>query len=286
MKKLLLILGAAALLFSAQLMRQQGDYAHDQRAMKKTDDQLLGTHLYLPREDAESVDINFYRPDTDRTVPLIINLHGGAFIAGDADALDSQSDRLSRAWDCAFATVNYTLARDGVTIAYGTQEVTDTVKYFKAHAAEYGIDPDQIVLLGYSAGGCHAMMSALQLKAEDVDVAAQVLCYAFVGEAVKTYQALRPDQQQSIAPALFLLADNDPISDASLTYEASLRQAGVSTAVVRCLSAKHAFLEETNPEYADLKTATANTPDQKLLAQEAEQDIKSWLDTHVFIDRM
>lgn len=278
MKKVLLALGAAALLLSAQLVGQQIDYANDQKAMQKTDEQLLGTHLYLPREDEEPVDVNFYHPEGTQTVPLIINLHGGAFIAGDADALDSQSDRLSRAWNCAFATVNYTLARDGVSIEYGTQEVVDTVNYFKAHAQEYAIDPEQIVLMGYSAGGCHAIMSALALKEEGVDVAAQVLCYPFISDAIEKYQKLTPEQQQTMAPALFVLADNDPISEGSLGYETALKDAGVSTEVLRYPAAKHGFLKETNPEYANLKTATAHSPEQEALAHQAEQNIQNWLD--------
>lgn len=281
MKTLLLILGAAALLFSAHLTGQQIDYANDQKAMQKTDEQLMGTHLYLPRESENAVDVNFYHPDGAQTVPLIINLHGGAFIAGDADALDTQSDRLSHDWNCAFATINYTLARDGVSIEYGTQEVIDAIQYFKSHAQEYAIDPERIVLMGYSAGGCHAIMSALALKEEGVDVAAQVLCYPFISDAIEKYQKLTPEQQQTIAPALFVLADNDPISEGSLGYETVLKNSGVSTEVLRYPTAKHGFLEETNPEYANLKTATAHSPEQEVLAHQAEQDIWNWLDAQL-----
>ena len=82
----------------------------------------------------------------------MINVHGGAFVAGDADTLDTQSDRIAKAWGCTVVTVNYKLMKDGITKQYAVDEVKDTVKYMTAHADEYGIDSTRIFLLGYSAG--------------------------------------------------------------------------------------------------------------------------------------
>ncbi|KAF1682751.1 alpha/beta hydrolase [Veillonella sp. R32] len=105
-----------------------------------------------------------------------MNLHGGAFIAGDADTLDSQSDRIKRKWNVNVVTVNYKLAKDGYDIAYGTREIVDVVKYFVENASEYNIDTDKIFILGYSAGGDHAMASTLILKQDNVDIAGQIIC--------------------------------------------------------------------------------------------------------------
>ena len=95
--------------------------------MVKSDEELIGTHFYVPRDGKESVDVNLYIPDraAGELLPMVFNLHGGAFIAGDADTLDTQSDRIAKDWNAVVVTVNYKLAKDGITIAYGTEEVVD-----------------------------------------------------------------------------------------------------------------------------------------------------------------
>ncbi len=226
-----ILLIAAMLFLLNQAKRNSEAWAENQAAMVKTDDELLGEHFYVLRQDMEAVDVNLYLPENGENLPVVFNLHGGAFIAGDADTLDSQSLRLSQDWNAVIVTVNYKLAVDGISIEYGTQEVVDTVKYFLEHAEEYRIDPSKVVLMGYSAGGCHAAMSAMALEQEGVDIAAQVLCYPFIGGVLECFHTLSPVEQGGLPPALFVLADNDPISDGSLEYETALREAGVQTEV-------------------------------------------------------
>ena len=283
MKKVLKIIGIVLLLLIAALVvsviRSSRRSAEDQARMVKSDEELLGTHFYMPRDGKESVDVNLYIPDhaANERLPVVVNLHGGAFIAGDADTLDTQSDRIAKDWNAVVVTVNYKLAKNGVTIAYGTEEVVDTVKYFISHAGEYGIDTNQVVVLGYSAGGYHAMASVLALKKQGVDAAAQVICYGFIKEVVETYTAMGDEQRTTLAPALFILADNDPISDGSLQYEAALRQNGVKTEVKKYEGAIHGFLEENNPEYEKLNSKQSKSPEQEAMARDAEDYIKGFL---------
>ena len=273
----LLVVGVL-LFLSHQLKKSAEDRAANQAAMVKSDEELLGEHFYVPRQGLEAVDVNLYIPEDGESLPVVFNLHGGTFIAGDADTLDSQSLRLSQNWNAVIVTVNYKLAVDGITVDYGTQEVVDTVKYFLEHAEEYRIDSDKAILMGYSAGGCHAAMSALALEQDGIDLAAQVLCYPAVGELPDNFRALSSEQQSNLPPALFVLADNDPISDNSLNYEAVLREAGVSTGVKKYDGAIHGFLEENNPEYENLPSGAASkSPEQETMAREAEAYIGEWL---------
>lgn len=276
----IVLLAVGVVLFlSHQLKKGMEDRADNQAAMVKSDDELLGMHFYVPRQGLDPVDVNLYLPEEGENLPVVFNLHGGAFIAGDADTLDSQSLRLSNAWHAVIVSVNYKLAVDGITIQYGAQEVVDTVKYFLEHAEEYRIDPHKAVLLGYSAGGYHAAMAALALKKEGIDLAAQVLCYAFVGGIADSFDALPPDMQTSLPPALFVLADNDPISEGSLAYEASLREAGIVTETKKYDGAIHGFLEENNPEYDSLPAGAASkSPEQEVLARDGEAYIGKWLE--------
>lgn len=288
MKRMIKIILIAALLIILLLIvvvviaviRSQKSYAEDQLKMPKTDEEMLGERFEVPRDEADSIKVNLYLPDSEKKVPVIFNIHGGAFIAGHADTLDTQSDRISKDWTAAVVTIDYKLAKNGITIEYGVKEVVDTVKYFKEHADEYNMDADRFVLMGYSAGGYHAMMAALELKKENVDVAAQVLCYSFIKDAIDVYKTLSTEQQATLAPALFIPADNDPISDGSLTYEEVLRNSGVKTEIKKYEGSIHGFLEENNPEYDKLQNKQSKSPEQEAMAREAENFIRDWLTMH------
>lgn len=288
MKRMIKIILIAALVIILLLIvvvviaviRSQKSYAEDQLKMPKTDEEMLGERFEVPRDEADSIKVNLYLPDSEKKVPVIFNIHGGAFIAGHADTLDTQSDRISKDWTAAVVTIDYKLAKNGITIEYGVKEVVDTVKYFKEHADEYNMDADRFVLMGYSAGGYHAMMAALELKKENVDVAAQVLCYSFIKDAIDVYKTLSTEQQATLAPALFIPADNDPISDGSLTYEEVLRNSGVKTEIKKYEGSIHGFLEENNPEYDKLQNKQSKSPEQEAMAREAENFIRDWLTMH------
>lgn len=251
--------------------------AEDQERMVKSDEELLGTHFYVPREGKASVDVNLYTHDDGEVHPLIVNIHGGAFIAGDADTLDTQSERIARDWEAVVVTVNYTLAKDGYDIAYGTEEIVDTVKYFRDHAGEYGINPERIVVMGYSAGGYHAMASVLTLLEEGIPVYKQVLCYPFMSETAERYGAMDEQMRKTVPPALFIICKGDPIGEGSLAYEEALRENGVSTTIKTYEGAMHGFIEENNPEYEKLHSHASMSPEQEILARDAENFIKDWI---------
>lgn len=267
---------ALILLLAGTLVWNAKEQEKQQVLMIKNDEDLLGRRLEIPRDGEKSVRVNFYQIDDGKSHPLVINVHGGAFIAGDADPLDSQSDRISKEWGSQVATINYTLAKDGYDIAYGTQELVDTVRYFAAHHQEFGINPDQIFLVGYSAGGYHTMAAALQLQKQGIQIAGQVIAYGFIKEVNETYLSWQEAARKKVAPALFILADNDPISEGSLIYQKSLAQNGVATKVVVYPKALHGFIEENNPEYDVLKT-TSKSPAQEVLARQAEREIGAWI---------
>lgn len=109
LKKLGIVLLCAVLLVVGvllyQIVKGIADKTANQAAMVKSDDELLGEHFYVPRQDLDPVDVNLYLPDQGESLPVVFNLHGGAFIAGDADTLDSQSLRLCNDWNAVIVTV-------------------------------------------------------------------------------------------------------------------------------------------------------------------------------------
>ena len=286
MKKMLKVLGiilivilVLVVLLVIKIVKDQKIQAEDQKAMIKSDEELIGEHLYINRDNKEDIDVNIYIRNGDEKLPLVINIHGGAFIAGDADTLDTQSDRISKSWNVNVATVNYKLLNDNYDKQYAIDEIKDTIKYFIANSDKYNIDTDNIFVLGYSAGGYYAMASTLQLHKENVNIKGQILCYAFLSDILEQYNTLTDLKKQSIPSALFILAGDEPIGKGSLDYEKVLSENSVNTDVKIYENVLHGFIEENNPEYEKLhdKNKTSKSLEAEEIAREAEDYIMNWI---------
>jgi acetyl esterase/lipase len=99
-----------------------------------------------------SLDVFHARHATARQ-PVVIFVHGGGFSAGDKShsGLIGNKARFFPAHGIVFVSVNYRLAPEVVHPAQ-THDVADAVAFVRAHAAEWGGDPDALFLIGHSAG--------------------------------------------------------------------------------------------------------------------------------------
>ncbi|MEO7504680.1 MAG: alpha/beta hydrolase [Sphingomicrobium sp.] len=118
--------------------------------------------------------IDFVRPVLNRTVPLIVHIHGGGWSIGDkTHAIGAKAAHFNGlGW--AFASVNYRLV-PAATVEQQAGDVASAVAYLRAHAIERGLDPDRIVLMGHSAGAHLAALVASDpayFKAAGVPMAA------------------------------------------------------------------------------------------------------------------
>lgn len=277
LKWVVIVIVILLIVIIVKVMHDQKLQAEDQANMVKSDEELIGEHFYLKREEKEDVDMNLYLLKDGSKHPLVINIHGGAFIAGDADTLDTQSGRISKQWNVNVVTVNYKLMKGEYTKQYAVDEIRDTVRYFIDHADEYGIETDRIYILGYSAGGYHAMASTLQLHKEGIDVKGQIICYGFLSDMMDQFSELYEEQKGTIPPALFILAGDEPIGKSSMEYEEALRKCGVSTEVKTYEGALHGFIEENNPEYEKLHSHASMSPEHETMARDAEKLIGEWI---------
>ena len=73
---IVIVIGIGLLII--QFVKDRKIQAIDQKAMVKTDEKLIGEHLYIKRDNKEDIDVNIY-------IIISYNIHGGAFIVGDAD---------------------------------------------------------------------------------------------------------------------------------------------------------------------------------------------------------
>jgi len=93
--------------------------------------------------------LDLYVPESKQKVPLIIFVHGGAFTRGDKRD-QSPAPFLSDGY--AFASLNYRLSQDAIFPAQ-IEDSKAAVRWLRANADKYGIDPDRFGAWGTSAGG-------------------------------------------------------------------------------------------------------------------------------------
>lgn len=90
--------------------------------------------------------------------PVMVYIHGGGWKGGDKARVGSKAEYFtSRGW--AFVSVNYRLLPAGRHPA-NVDDVAAAIAWVHDHAAEHGIDPDAIFVMGHSAGAHLAALVA------------------------------------------------------------------------------------------------------------------------------
>lgn len=136
------------------------------------------SEVFAPVEggpDVRLVVMNPPSPATGRGAAL--HIHGGGMVVGTADRAVADKPHLALEHDCVVVSVDYRLAPE--TPFPGPQEDNyAALLWLVEHAAELGVDPARIVVMGESAGG--GLAASLALMARDRGgprVAGQVLIY-------------------------------------------------------------------------------------------------------------
>ncbi len=154
MKKLFLLLG----LLTLTSCGGQSELAPTEEATIAFSEEKLGTVdenvSYCSMNDMEVLD--FYYPlaeslDSTDPFPVVLYVHGGGWSKGDKTGLVAYRKALTSK-GIAVATVNYSLAPASV-FPTNIQDLKCAVRYLRANAAGYNIDPDHIGAYGGSAGG-------------------------------------------------------------------------------------------------------------------------------------
>jgi len=102
--------------------------------------------------EGESLKLNLARPKTGNgPFPAVICIHGGGFRAGTRDGYDQLCVRLAERGYVA-ATISYRLAPKHLFPA-AVHDTKAAVRWMRAHAAEFHVDPARIGVTGGSAGG-------------------------------------------------------------------------------------------------------------------------------------
>ncbi len=115
---------------------------HKDVTYKTVDDLALTLDLYLPGEEAENV-------------PLMVWIHGGAWMRGTKKAFIQRNNRLVTSLlseGYAVASIRYRLSGEAIFPAQ-IQDCNDAINFLWDNSDTYSIDRDRIGAMGRSAGG-------------------------------------------------------------------------------------------------------------------------------------
>lgn len=152
--------------------------------LKTSSDAFPCLHFFQNANEVTGRNLYFdlYQPenDTARTRPLVIILHGGAFVSGSKDdrnqPIVGYCDSLA-ARGYVVVSIDY---RVGLTlknvenklfidsldfkraVQWGVQDLQVAIRFFRNHAGEYDIDREKIFVIGNSSGAILAMQSVCE----------------------------------------------------------------------------------------------------------------------------
>ncbi len=95
--------------------------------------------------------------------PAVLHIHGGGFVIGDAATFGALCRATALTHDCVVISVDYRLAPE-TRWPGALKDCYAALCWMHASAAELGIDPARIVVMGESAGGGHAAALALHAR--------------------------------------------------------------------------------------------------------------------------
>jgi acetyl esterase/lipase len=99
-------------------------------------------------------------PTTTGRKPLVVYVPGGGFVIADpAGHLEQRTYVAEQGY--VVASIQYRTILDGATYSDGLADVKSAIRYLRAHAGRYGIDPGKVAVWGQSAGGYLAAMTGV-----------------------------------------------------------------------------------------------------------------------------
>jgi hypothetical protein len=95
--------------------------------------------------------LDFWKAKSDKPTPLILNIHGGGFIAGDKTATSPVMLRYALDHGISVATMNYRYSTQAPYPA-PMEDGARAVQFLRSKAPEWNLDPNKFAATGGSAG--------------------------------------------------------------------------------------------------------------------------------------
>jgi len=119
---------------------------------------------YATAGDGAQVKMRWYVKDGATPGPAVVFLHGGGYIFGHIDLFDGPVSRYVSASGVPMLSVEYRRAPEH-PFPTPTEDAYTALQWLAEHAAELGVDPGRIAVMGDSAGG--GMAAALTILARE-----------------------------------------------------------------------------------------------------------------------
>jgi acetyl esterase/lipase len=122
---------------------------------------------YAAASNAQKLDI--YIPNEgDGPFPIILSIHGGAFKGGDKGdgQVNAMLEGLRRGY--AVVSINYRLSGEAIWPAQ-IQDVKASIRWIRANARQYKLNPDKIAAWGGSAGGHLSAMAGTSGNVKELE---------------------------------------------------------------------------------------------------------------------
>jgi acetyl esterase/lipase len=101
-----------------------------------------------------------FRPRGSGPFPLVIDLHGGAWCNGDRTSDNALNEPLAKS-GVVVAALDFRMPPDA-RYPGSLEDIHYGIRWFKAHAAEYGSRADRVGVMGISSGGHQGMLLAMR----------------------------------------------------------------------------------------------------------------------------
>lgn len=231
--------------------------------------------IAMTAPNGRSIDLRLYDVRAARAAgPIFVFYHGGGFVIGDRDCYDSACAEISRQMDMPVVSVEYRLAPENPWPA-APDDCEAAARWIAANPDLLGREANGLILIGDSAGGGLAIVTAMSLRDDPapVPVLAQVALYPVTDLASQThsktffaegylletsaldwfyanYDADRSHwraspltaDQSGMSPSLIVTCSLDPLRDEGRAYAAALAQAAVPLVALEAQGMIHGFL--------------------------------------------
>ncbi len=230
--------------------------------------------------------LDVYRPSDAAKAPILLFIHGGSWNNGDKNDYKFVGESFARA-GYVTAVMSYRLAPLHRYPAY-IQDAAQALKFVRDHAADYGGNPDQLYVMGHSAGAFNAaevVDNARWLTEAGVPIKAVKAVVGVAGPYSYDYRTLPSASafpvgsdpadvmpsfhvRKDAPPHLLLVAANDTVVEPANgdKMEAALKAAGVPVTktvlpglnhytIVGSLARSLTFLGKTRQDALDFMAA-------------------------------
>lgn len=172
----------------------------------------------------EDLILDVYQPAASAApLPAVILIHGGAGSFGDRTDMVDNAQGLAAAGYVAF-NIEYRLLQDGKN-PWSAQldDAQLAVRWIRANAAEYNVDPDRICSLGHSFGAQLAALLGVRDTPTDTDLtlgeySSRVTCVVDIAGSIDPRQ---PESDETLQPLMTLLYGGTPDEVPETYHDAS-----------------------------------------------------------------